>query len=415
MTMIRSLAGVLGLVVVLATIAQGHAREIRNVSGTLTYKQKIALPPDARSQVRAEGRFGVVLGEAEITSDGRQVPQDFTFEVPVGVSGTVRALTTVHGAPRWVIDDLLVAAGETPVTLGELSLDPVTPMAFATDFICGDMRVSLGVLGDEATLRAEGRDIPLEQVKAASGARYDGVTEPETEFWSKGDVALMRLNGTDLAECRELPPPAERAYRARGNEPGWNVSFDRQTVEVVADYGEIAREAPRPAARVVAGAYEFDMPEADANLRIEERLCHDDMTGMPYPDTATLTISGRGLHGCGGDPADLLTGDAWRITALGDATLIEPERLSLNFLDAGRVAGSSGCNRIVGGFSLTGEGLHFGPMASTMMACPDPLMEQERRMLDALEQVVAFDMDKSGALRLLGEDHSTVLIEAKRP
>ena len=157
------------------------------------------------------------------------------------------------------------------------------------------------------------------------------------------------------------------------------------------------------------------MPEAGAHLRIEERMCHDDMTGMPYPDTAQLTLDNRVLRGCGGDPADLLTGDAWRITALGGATLIEPERLSLNFLDAGRVAGSGGCNRIVGGFSLTGEGLKFGPMASTMMACPDPLMEQERRMLDALEQVAAFDVDESGTLRLLGEDHSTVLIEAKRP
>jgi heat shock protein HslJ len=136
---------------------------------------------------------------------------------------------------------------------------------------------------------------------------------------------------------------------------------------------------------------------------------------MPYPDTARLTLADRVLHGCGGDPVDLLTGGAWQITALGDAALVEPERLSLNFLDAGRVAGSGGCNRIVGGFSLTGEGLHFGPMASTMMACPDPLMEQERRMLDALEQVMAFDLDARGRLLLLAEDRRTVLIEADRP
>jgi heat shock protein HslJ len=139
------------------------------------------------------------------------------------------------------------------------------------------------------------------------------------------------------------------------------------------------------------------------------------MTGMPYPDTAQLTLGDRLLRGCGGDPADLLTGGAWRITAIGDAALIEPERLSLNFPDAGRVAGSGGCNRIVGGFSLSGEGLHFGPMASTMMACPEPLMEQERRMLDSLEQVAAFDIDSRGRLILLGEDRRTILIEAARP
>ena len=42
-------------------------------------------------------------------------------------------------------------------------------------------------------------------------------------------------------------------------------------------------------------------------------------------------------------------------------------------------------------------------------------MEQERRMLDALEQVMAFDLDARGRLLLLAEDRRTVLIEADRP
>lgn len=397
----------------LPSVGQGDGT--REVAGALTYPQKIALPPDARATVQATGRFGVVLGDVEITSDGRQAPLDFEFTIPAGLSGSVRALIEVHDAPRWVISDVPFEAGETTVALGELFLDPVTPLAFAKDFICGDMRVSVGMLDDEVTLRAEGRDIPLEQVRAASGARYEGVNEPGTGFWSKGDVALVRLNGTELPECREVLPPAESPYRARGNEPGWHISFTAQTAEIVTDYGATTREVPRPDVQAVPGAYEFDMPDANARLRIEDRLCRDNMTGMPYPDTAYLTLDERLFRGCGGDPADLLTGSAWRITALGDAALIEPERLSLNFLDAGRVAGSGGCNRIVGGFSLTGEGLQFGPMASTMMACPDPLMDQERRMIDALEQVVAFDVGADGRLHLLGEDHKTVLIEAARP
>ena len=50
-----------------------------------------------------------------------------------------------------------------------------------------------------------------------------------------------------------------------------------------------------------------------------------------------------------------------------------------------------------------------------MMACPDPLMEQERRMLDALEQVTRFDIAEDGALRLIGGAADGVLIEARRP
>lgn len=414
--MIRPLACAAGLAIGMIAGTAGQAGETRAVTGTLTYQQKIALPPAARTTVRAQGRFGVTLGEA-VFGDGARpaMPRGFSIAVPTGLAGRVEALIEVNGAPRWIIENVPFTAGDGDVALGELVLQPVSLLAFATDFICGDLRVSVGVLDDEAVLRAEGRDIPLARVEAASGARYDAVTEPDTGFWNKGGAALVRLNGRELPECREVLPPDERPYRARGNEPGWHVSLVGEVAEVVADYGEITLEVPRPEARAVPGGYEFDMRGADARLRVEDALCHDDMSGMPYPDTARLTLADRVLHGCGGDPVDLLTGGAWQITALGDAALVEPERLSLNFLDAGRVAGSGGCNRIVGGVSLTGEGLHFGPMASTMMACPDPLMEQERRMLDALEQVMAFDLDARGRLLLLAEDRRTVLIEADRP
>jgi len=411
--MIRFLA--LALAIGAALPPGARAGETRIVTGALTYKQKIALPPGARAQVRAEGRFGVTLGEVALEDDGLEMPRSFAVEVPSGLSGHVRALIRVNGAPRWIIRGVPFAAGSGPVELGELFLDPVSPLAFVREFICGDVTVSVGMLGDEAVLRAEGRDIPLVQVETASGARYDGVTEPGTSVWSKGDTAMVRLGGRDLPECHKVLTPEDRPYRARGNEPGWHVSLEGETAEIVADYGEITRAVPRPAAQAESGGYAFDMPEANARLRVEERMCHDDATGMPYPDTAQLALDEGVLRGCGGDPVDLLTGGAWRVTGLGDAPLIEPERLSLNFLDAGRVAGSGGCNRFVGGFSLSGEGLHFGPMASTMMACPEPLMEQERRMLDALEQVMAFDVDARGRLLLLAEDRRTVLIGAARP
>lgn len=389
--------------------------DVRRVTGALGYVQRIALPPEARATVVAEGRFGAMLGETTLNPDGKQVPLPFEMAVPPGLSGEVSAVIRVHGAPRWVLRGLAFEAGRAPVDLGELTLEPVTPIAFATELVCGDVPVMVGILGEEMVLRAEGRDIPLAEVVAASGARYEGIKDPETTVWNKGDVTTIRLEGRDLAECREVPPADEMPYRARGNEPGWHVFFAAQAAEIVVDYGEITREAPRPVVQVVPGAYEFDMPEAGAHLRIDERLCHDDMSGMPYPDTALFTLDDRELRGCGGDPADLLTDGVWQVTALGDANLIEPERLSLNFLHPGRVAGSSGCNRVVGGFTLTGEGMQFGAMGSTMMACPEPLMEQERRMLDALEQVTRFDITEDGALQLIGGETGGVLLEARRP
>ena len=407
------LAGVLAFASPLSPLAQeGGARKI---SGALGYMQRIALPPEARATVAVQGRFGSILAETTVDADGQQVPLPFDLRVPKDLAGQLSAVIRVHGQPRWILQDAGISAGADPVDLGELTLEPVTPMAFTTEFVCGDLTVTVGVLGAEMVLRAEGRDIQLMQVEAASGARYQGVKDPETEVWNKGDSAMIRLEGRDLPECLRAVSPEEAPYRARGNEPGWMVVLAEQTAEITADYGEIIHNVPRPEVEAIPGAYLFDMPVVPARLIIRETLCRDDATGMPYPDIAELVLDDRLLRGCGGDPADLLIGPAWQVTALGQAELVEPERLSLNFITPGRVAGSSGCNRLVGGFTLIGEGLQFGAMGSTLMACPEPLMEQERRMLDALEQVTRFDISEDGALQLIGGDQDAVLIEARRP
>jgi heat shock protein HslJ len=394
--------------------ALADAGDTRLVTGSLGYLQRIALPPEAEALVVAEGRFGAMLGEVTLDPDGQQVPLPFEMTVPSGLSGEVSAVIRVHGRARWVLEGLEFEAGPDEIDLGELTLEPVTPLAFASDYVCGDTPVLVGVLDDRMVMRVEGRDIALEQVRAASGARYEAPGEADTFVWNKGDAITVRVDGRDLPECVKRPPADAAPYRAQGNEPGWHVELGPGTATVVADYGEISRETARPAVQVVPGAYEFEMPDIAATLRIEEQLCHDDATGMPHPDTARLTLDDRSLRGCGGAPADLLTGDLWRISALGgEADLVDPERLSLNFLAPDRVAGSSGCNRVIGSFNLTGEGLQFGTMGSTMMACEEPLMEQERRMLDALEQVTRFDIGEDGTLLLIGGSDDTVLLEAR--
>ncbi|HKL64890.1 MAG TPA: hypothetical protein VJ886_02170, partial [Roseovarius sp.] len=82
--MIRFLA--LALAIGAALPPGARAGETRIVTGALTYKQKIALPPGARAQVRAEGRFGVTLGEVALEDDGLEMPRSFAVEVPSGLS-----------------------------------------------------------------------------------------------------------------------------------------------------------------------------------------------------------------------------------------------------------------------------------------------------------------------------------------
>jgi len=53
-----------------------------------------------------------------------------------------------------------------------------------------------------------------------------------------------------------------------------------------------------------------------------------------------------------------------------------------------RMTGFAGCNQIVGGYEIEGNSLAFGPMGSTMMACP--YLDDEAAFLRALARVNRF-------------------------
>jgi len=52
----------------------------------------------------------------------------------------------------------------------------------------------------------------------------------------------------------------------------------------------------------------------------------------------------------------------------------------------GRLSGSDGCNRLIGSYKLEGAAVHFGRVATTMMACLSGGAD-ERRFMAALERV----------------------------
>jgi copper homeostasis protein (lipoprotein) len=57
-----------------------------------------------------------------------------------------------------------------------------------------------------------------------------------------------------------------------------------------------------------------------------------------------------------------------------------------------RLAGSGGCNRLAGSYTLDGQRLSFGPTAATRMACAQG-MAQEQAFLDALAATVRWRID----------------------
>lgn len=107
------------------------------------------------------------------------------------------------------------------------------------------------------------------------------------------------------------------------------------------------------------------------------------------------------------DGAAALIG-SWTLAGLSGQAAVAPGVVSsLTLTAAGAAEGRGGCNNFHGTYSLEGEVLRFGPLASTRRACPPPEMEQETRFFAALDATRAMRIE-DGALLLLGEGGTTV-------
>ena len=113
------------------------------------------------------------------------------------------------------------------------------------------------------------------------------------------------------------------------------------------------------------------------------------MTGLALTACATQTPPAGG---------GALAGPEWRLEELLGAPVQGESPVTLSFLSEGRAAGAGGCNRYTGTWALKGDKLTLGKMGSTLMACPQPLMEQEGTYLRALETAKSYSFAPDGAL-----------------
>lgn len=386
------------------------------ISGELTYRQRIALPPDSVAvvELRDNAGDGQVVAEWRRTLGGQQVP--IRFEMPVdpgqlkpGQRYAVRGAIFTGGQPAWVSEAQRVTPAAGAVQAGTLLLAPYRPLAFATALKCGDRVASFGVG------KRDGRDVPqlavgdrrydLREVVAASGARYEAIDDPRTTVWSKGDRFTLVVGGEAWPECeaqRAGGTPASATVRARGNEPFWSVEID-QTLRLRTPDRTV--EGPAPAARIVAGVRRYDgtLDGRPINVALRQQRCTDTMTGMPHPLSAEVQFDGRTYRGCAGEPADLLVGPEWVVEDITGG-MIDRSRATLTFGTDGRLGGRASCNTFTTTYKLTGEGLAIGKTAATMMACAPGLMQQEGRFLDILQQATRFEISDTGALLLIAPD-----------
>jgi uncharacterized membrane protein len=205
---------------------------------------------------------------------------------------------------------------------------------------------------------------------------------------------------------------ADEKLTARGNEPSWRLDISADAVAFEAPGLGLAFKAPvtsrdtadgRPRVTAQAGGETLE-------LTVTERLCADTMTGMPFPIGVEVSYGGRTFKGCGGDIMTAIEG-GWRVIRLGTELLPQGVTATVVFDREGRASGRSGCNRFTGAYTLSGEGLSFGQIAGTRMACPPAEMDTERRFLDLLQKVTRVTPGENGQLRLMAGDEQAMVLD----
>ena len=107
------------------------------------------------------------------------------------------------------------------------------------------------------------------------------------------------------------------------------------------------------------------------------------------------------LTSCSGGAADL-AGRSFTSTEVRGHDLVEGSTITLSFED-GRISAQGGCNTLNGGATWEDDTLEVAePMASTMMACEEPLMAQDQWLSSFLTSSPALEVD--GETLTLGDD-----------
>ena len=314
------------------------------INGSATWRERIELPPSAVFEATLEDISRAdapapVLGRARVENPGKP-PIRFRIDYDPAVVDarhrySVRARVTVGGRLLFTTDTVHPVLGPDSAMSVELLLKRV---------------------GAPASTAA------APSVAAATGRRFHGA------YMYMADAGLFTICATG----QKLPVAQE----------GDNAALEAAYLQ--------ARSSP--GASVLAAI----------EGRIEMR---EPMEGPPRP---TLVID-RFVEILPGDGCEVLVGTAslentyWKLASLRGRPVspVEGQREPHLVLQPAekRVAGSSGCNRLMGSYTLDGKRLTFGQMAGTMMACPQG-MEIERAFLDTLSKVDGWRID-SQRLELL--------------
>ncbi|MCX7304719.1 MAG: YbaY family lipoprotein [Hyphomicrobiales bacterium] len=215
--------------------------------------------------------------------------------------------------------------------------------------------------------------------------------------------------------AEEIVISGEVAYRERIALPPNAVVTVRLTDVSLADApgAVVAEQTIQPAGQVPVKfelRYDPAVVQPKMNYALQARITVDDKlwftTDQRYavdplkPEPAMLLLKMvRQESG-----ATSLFGTTWVAEDIAGKGVIDNAQSTFSVTADGKVAGSGGCNRFFAQAEIKGDRIKIANAGATMMACPEALMDQERKLFDAFGKASAYRIDNSGKLFLVDAD-----------
>ena len=197
-------------------------------------------------------------------------------------------------------------------------------------------------------------------------------------------LASLSLHAQSSKQEITVTGKLARAMAIGGESSGWVVELDPAITVGGKQLSSIQVRDSKP-----------EELEALANERVRITGKLGRRLGVETGEQPVLIVSSiKGAKAAPGAPAQRdafsLSGSEWFLAEL-DGHPAEHGQATLTFPDGGKVAGNGSCNRFFGSAEINGESIKFSAMGSTRMACPEAVMNQEAKYLQALQVAERFE------------------------
>ena len=316
-------------------------------------------------------------------------------------SGKIDALIETHGPDELYMTiegktyhmvSAISASGARYVERGDTRTEFWNKGDMATITVKGkkypdEFRLVKDTLGeDELYVTIDGETFVMKRVPAASGAKYEAVDDPSTVFWSKGRNASLTVRGREYSKyvlirnspredelflsvdgenflLKRVPAASGAKYEATGDPTTYFWSKGDTATLVVRGQEYMGYDAPKPTERPTT----------------------------PQAESQTLP-----------------TGVEWRVTSIAGTAVIPGSTVTIRFDKDGRLNGKASINGYMSSWLLAGDRILINGAASTMMAGPPELMNQEQHFLSTLEKVRRYEI-RGGDLVLSTNDGEEIV------